>query len=75
LLELTFLPLGADANTVVYRVVADDKTSYFLKLRTGDFDELSLEIPQFLKSQGMQPLFLRSRPGPGNFGAAWGNTS
>jgi hypothetical protein len=33
--ELTFLPLGADLGTAVYRVVADDGTAYFLKLRKG----------------------------------------
>jgi spectinomycin phosphotransferase len=31
--EVTFLPLGADVNTAVYRVDADDGTIYFLKLR------------------------------------------
>ena len=31
--QIAFLPLGADLNTAVYRVVADDETSYFLKLR------------------------------------------
>ena len=30
--QLVFLPLGADPNTAVYRVVADDDTTYFLKL-------------------------------------------
>jgi hypothetical protein len=33
--QLTFLPLGADLNTAVYRVVTDAKTAYFLKLRKG----------------------------------------
>lgn len=33
--EITFLPLGADLNTAVYRAVTDKKTPYFVKLRRG----------------------------------------
>ena len=40
--QLAFLPLGADPNTAVYRVAAGDGTPYFLKLRSGVFDELSV---------------------------------
>ncbi|MBE3038771.1 MAG: aminoglycoside phosphotransferase family protein [Chloroflexi bacterium] len=63
--QLTFLPLGADVNTAVYRVVTDDETAYFLKLRKGDFDEITVTVPQFLKTQGIQaiiaPLETRTR--------------
>ncbi len=52
---LTFLPLGADMGTVVYRVAADDGTVYFLKLRKG-FDEISVTVPLFLKSQDIQEI-------------------
>jgi len=45
---LTFLPLGADMGTAVYRVVADDGTAFFLKLRKG-FDEISVTVPLFLR--------------------------
>src|SRR5215208_5769381 len=31
--ELTFLPIGADSRTAVYRVLTQDGTAYFLKLR------------------------------------------
>ena len=41
--QITFLPLGADQNTAVYRVVADDATLYFLKLRSGVFDNLWIQ--------------------------------
>ena len=51
--QLTFLPLGADTGTAVYRVVADDGTAYFLKLRKG-FAEIVVTVPLFLKSQGIQ---------------------
>lgn len=52
---LTFLPLGADMGTAVYRVITDDGTVYFLKLRKG-FEKLSVIIPLFLKSQGIQEI-------------------
>jgi spectinomycin phosphotransferase len=62
---LTFLPLGADVNTAVYHVVAADGAAYFLKLRKGDFDEITVSVPAFLKAQGIQsiiaPLQTRAR--------------
>ena len=51
--QLAFLPLGADVNTAVYRVRADDGRAYFLKLRRGPFDEMSVAIPAFLCEQGI----------------------
>ena len=54
---LTFLPIGADMGTVVYRVVADDNTVYFLKLRKG-FTEIVVTVPLFLKSQGIQEIII-----------------
>jgi len=44
--ELTFLPIGADLGSAVYRVVTDDGTAYFLKLRKT-FDEIIVEVPSF----------------------------
>ena len=54
--QLTFLPLGADLNTAVYRVVAGDETTYFLKLRQGIFDETSVALPKFLGDQGIRHI-------------------
>lgn len=51
--QVDFLPLGADQNTAVYRVVAEDQTPYFLKLRGGIFDETAVELPKFLHEQGI----------------------
>jgi spectinomycin phosphotransferase len=69
--ELTFLPLGADMGTAVYRVIADDGAAYFLKLRKG-FDELSVTIPLFLKSQSVKeiisPIETNSKRGWADFG-------
>ena len=50
--ELAFLPLGADVNTAVYRAAAEDEATYFLKLRKGAFDEITVSVPHFLKAQG-----------------------
>ena len=44
--QLTFLPLGADVNTAVYRAVARDGAAYFLKLRKVGFDPISVTVPQ-----------------------------
>ena len=54
--HVTFLPLGADQNTAVYRVVTDQRKSYFLKVRLGNFDETSVLLPRFLKDQGIEPI-------------------
>src|SRR5260221_6764378 len=51
--QLDFLPLGADVNTAVYRVVADDSRPYFLKLRRGPLDEMSVIVPAFLARRGL----------------------
>lgn len=54
--QITFLPLGADLNTAVYRVVTNNGTSYFLKLRWGFFDETSVTLPKFLHDQGIRQI-------------------
>ena len=51
--KITFLSLGADLGTAVYRVTAADGTAYFLKLRRGTFDETSVALPKFLSDQGI----------------------
>jgi spectinomycin phosphotransferase len=51
---LTFLPIGNDSATSVYRVQATDGTIYFLKLRAGaGFSVPSLVVPRFLRDQGV----------------------
>ena len=54
-IKLTFLPLGADLGTATYRAVTDDGLSYFLKLRKG-FEEITVTVPLFLKSQGVREI-------------------
>ena len=50
--RLAFLPLGADRNTAVYRASVG-AADYFLKLRLGDFAEISAAVPYFLRQQGL----------------------
>lgn len=54
--ELIFLPLGADVNTAVYRAVTTNGTPYFLKLRKGSFDAITVEVPRALSAQGIQAI-------------------
>ena len=53
---LTFLPLGYDVNTAVYRLATVDGRKYFLKLRSGHFDPTSVTVPHLLKAQGIQAI-------------------
>lgn len=68
---LTFLPLGADMNTAVYRIVTEDDTAYFLKLRKG-FNEITVTVPRFLKSQGIQEIL---SPFDTKFNQGWADFS
>src|SRR5689334_8790029 len=50
--SISFLPLGADVNTAVYRVETETGT-YFVKLRHGDFNKASVTVPDHLAGNGM----------------------
>jgi spectinomycin phosphotransferase len=54
--RITFLPIGADPGTAVYRVIADDGAPYFLKLRRSAFDEVTVAIPRLLADQGIAAI-------------------
>lgn len=69
--QVTFLPLGADRNTAVYRVVADDNTPYFLKLRGGVFDETCVALPRFLSDQGIVLIIPPWPTKQGSSGPTW----
>jgi spectinomycin phosphotransferase len=62
--QLQFLPIGADLGTVVYRAVADDGRTYFLKLRKG-FRAITITVPLYLQGQNVEemltPLPTRSK--------------
>jgi spectinomycin phosphotransferase len=68
--QIAFLALGADLNTAVYRVIADDGTLYFLKLRSGVFDEMSVALPKFLNDQGIAHIIA---PLATSSGQLWAN--
>jgi spectinomycin phosphotransferase len=68
IVQVDFLPLGNDRNTAVYRVVADDARPYFLKLRRGAFDEITVAIPRLLSDQGMAQIIA---PIATNTGRLW----
>lgn len=52
--QVTFLPLGADSNAAVYRIDTADGTTYFLKLRRGGLDPVTVDVPAWLHAQGIQ---------------------
>jgi spectinomycin phosphotransferase len=68
IIKVTFLPLGADFNTFVYRVVTDTGISYFLKLRSGEFNTASVMVPKYLADQGIKQVI---SPLPNNEGQLW----
>ncbi len=49
--KISYLPIGADPNASVYRVETKDETSYFLKVKKGDFNEASVVVPNFLRER------------------------
>jgi spectinomycin phosphotransferase len=51
IVHINFLPIGADRNTAVFRAMSDDNDAYFVKLRSGDFDEMSILAPKLLHDQ------------------------
>ncbi len=42
--QVAFLPLGADLNTAVHRVVVDDETPYFRYLKSNFLPNGTIEI-------------------------------
>ncbi len=54
--EIEFLPLGADMNTAVYKALTADALPYFVKLRSGVFDRVSVDVPKFLHDAGIQQI-------------------
>ena len=64
--QVEFLPLGADVNTAVYRVVTRESVPYFLKLRKSNFEETSVLVPQLLHARGIRQIIpiLQTTDGP-----------
>ncbi len=53
---LTRLLIGADMNAVVYKAESYDGASYFIKLRMGHTDDISLSILPLLHTAGVQQI-------------------
>ena len=53
---ISFLPIGADRNTAVYRIAAGADQAYFFKLRGGVFEEASVSLPKYLSDQGIEQI-------------------
>jgi spectinomycin phosphotransferase len=51
--RIEFLPIGADPHSAAYRADAAGTQSYFVKLRSGNFDALSVELPLYLREIGI----------------------
>jgi spectinomycin phosphotransferase len=64
--EAIFVPSG-DANSAVFHVTAK-ATKYFLKLRCGDFDEITANLPAYLHSKGLVRVMA---PMPAMNGQPW----
>lgn len=54
--KISFLPLGADLNTAVFRLGTKDGTAYFVKLRKGDFNAASVVVPNYLGDLGFKQI-------------------
>ena len=61
---VTYLPIGYDLGAAVYKILAADGTSYFVKVRFGPVFEPGLEVPRALIDRGvpnvLAPLRTRS---------------
>jgi spectinomycin phosphotransferase len=68
--QIAFLPLGADRNTAVYRAVTDDAIPYFVKLRLGDFEETSVALAKHLSDQGIAQVMAPLATGTGQLWAS-----
>ena len=68
--KIDFLPLGADLNTAVYRLVTNEKKVYFLKLRRGEFNEASVMVPKYLSGLGIKQIIPPITTKQGGFGQA-----
>lgn len=54
--SLTFLPIGADANASIFKALARDQSSYFIKLKLGHHHDISVEIVELLHQTGVEQI-------------------
>lgn len=71
--RLAFLPLGGDLGTAVYRAAEPGGTAYFCKLRREDFAEIAVELPEYLRRQGIAQIIAPLETGAGRLWAELGD--
>lgn len=54
----TLLPLGADIHASVYKAETHEGSSYFVKLKRGHHDDISVTILALLEASGIQRIIL-----------------
>ena len=54
--QVTFLPLGYDVNTAVYRIVDQVGAAFFLKLRMGNFNPITVAMARYLNNLGIHTI-------------------
>ena len=60
-LTLQFLPIGADMNSLIYKVETKDHDYYFLKLKQGHHHEIAIDIVELLHHAGIKQVILPLR--------------
>ncbi len=66
--SMSFLPIGADFSTAVYKVTTHKGAEYFLKLRSGEFLEASVSVPKYWVDLGIKQVI---PPIPTTTGQLW----
>jgi spectinomycin phosphotransferase len=66
--QISFLPLGVDRQAAVYSVTSVAGTAYFLKLRSGPFDEIAVALTKYLADQPIEQVI---GPLPTRSGQLW----
>ena len=54
--NIEFLPVGNDSSAWAYRVDAENKSSYFVKIRKEVSNRAGLFVPRFLKDNGIEQV-------------------
>ncbi len=67
--RVTFLPLGSDVDTAVYRADGKDGPPFFAKLRRGPDDGTSVKIAQLLYDRGIEQIIAPIRAHDGRLWA------
>jgi spectinomycin phosphotransferase len=59
--SVNFLPIGRDLKAWVYQVIAENRTSYFLKIRSGPVHPPAMFVPRALIDHGIQNILAPRR--------------